>query len=130
FILSDSRAYITRLDNPSNYLGDYYEGQEIGEIWGLVTEGFFKDEQDIENHASQWDVTSYPGDRSIEPGDLKYKDINGDGEINNGSWTKDDAGDFKIIGNNSNRYVFGLDVDAEWNGFDFRMLFQGVGKKD
>ena len=82
FILSDSRAWITRYDNPTNLLSDYRVGQEIGEIWGLVTEGFFKDQADIDSHADQWDVTSYPGDRPIEPGDLKYKDLNGDGKIN------------------------------------------------
>jgi len=130
FIIADSRSYITKFDNPTNYLGDYYVGQEIGELWGMVTEGFFKDQEDIDNHASQWEVTAYPGDRPIEPGDLKYKDLNNDGEINLGSWTLDDPGDFKVIGNSRSRYNYGLDLNAEWNGLDIRMLFQGVGKKN
>lgn len=130
FILSDSRSWITRFDNPTGILTDYYEGQELGEIWGLVTEGFFKDQADIDSHADQWSVMSYPGDRKLEPGDLKYKDLNGDGKINKGSNTVDDPGDFKIIGNNRSRYLYGLDLNADWNGFDLRMLFQGVGKRD
>ncbi|MCD7852344.1 MAG: TonB-dependent receptor [Parabacteroides sp.] len=129
FILADSRTFITRFDNPTGYLGDFYEGQELGEMWGLTTDGFFKDQADIDNHADQWEVTSYPGDRPIEPGDLKYVDVNGDGKINKGKWTKDDPGDFKVIGNSSDRYTFGLNLNAEWNGLDFRALFQGVGKK-
>lgn len=130
FILSDSRAFITRFDNPTNYLGDYYEGQELRELWGMVTEGFFVDQNDIDTHADQWEVVSYPGDRPLEPGDLKYRDLNGDGKINKGKWTKDDSGDFKVIGNTSNRYNFGVDLNADWNGFDLRLLLQGVGKKD
>ncbi len=130
FILSDSRSWITRFDNPSRSLSDYYEGMEIGEIWGMVTEGFFKDQADIDSHADQWQVTAYPGDRSIEPGDLKYKDLNGDGEISKGANTVDNPGDFKVIGNNRSRYLYGLDLNADWNGFDLRVLFQGVGKRD
>ena len=130
FILSDSRAWITRYDNPTNLLSDYRVGQEIGEIWGLVTEGFFKDQADIDSHADQWDVTSYPGDRPIEPGDLKYKDLTGDGKINKGSNTADDPGDYKIIGNDRSRFPFGLDLNADWNGFDLRIFVQGVAKKD
>ncbi|MDD4591902.1 MAG: SusC/RagA family TonB-linked outer membrane protein, partial [Parabacteroides sp.] len=130
FILYDSRAFIKRFDNPTKYLGDYYEGQEIGEIWGLVTEGFFTSQDEINSHASQVEVTSYPGDRPIEPGDLKYKDLNGDGKINRGSETVDDPGDFKVIGNSSLRYNFGLDIGGDWNGWDLRLLFQGVGKRN
>ena len=130
FILSDSRSWITRFDNPTRILSDYYKGQELGEIWGLVTEGFFKDQADIDNHADQWNVIAYPGDRKLEPGDLKYKDLNGDGKIDKGANTVDNPGDFKIIGNSRSRYLYGLDLNADWNGFDLRMLFQGVGKRD
>ncbi len=130
FIISDSKAHITKFDNPTGYLDDYYVGQEFGEIWGMQTEGFFKDAEDIKNHADQWEVTSYPGDRPIEPGDMKYKDLNNDGEINRGDWTLANPGDFKVIGNSSSRYNFGLNFDAEWNGFDIRMLVQGVMKRD
>lgn len=130
FILSDSRSFITKFDNPTGNLNDYYAGQEIGNIWGLVTEGFFIDQADIDSHADQWDVTAYPGDRPIQPGDLKYKDLNGDKKINSGSWTIDDPGDYKVIGNTANRYNYGADFSADWNGFDLRILLQGVGKKD
>ena len=130
FILSDSRSWITRFDNPTRQRNDHYVGKELGEIWGMVTEGFFKDQEDIDNHADQWQVMSYPGDRPLEPGDLKYKDLNGDGKITKGSNTVDDPGDFKIIGNSRSRYLYGLDLNADWNGFDLRVLFQGVGKRD
>ncbi len=130
FILSDSRSYITKFDNPTGNLNDYCAGQEIGNIWGLVTEGFFIDQADIDSHADQWDVTAYPGDRPIQPGDLKYKDLNGDKKINSGSWTVNDSGDYTVIGNTADRYNYGADFSADWNGFDLRILLQGVGKKD
>jgi hypothetical protein len=67
----------------------------------LNSRSFFKDQADIDNSPTQWDVTSYPDDRPIEPGDLKYKDQNGDNLINYGDRTLDNLGDFKIIGNSS-----------------------------
>lgn len=135
FILSDSRSWITKFDNPTNYLGGnyfdgYYEGKEFGEIWGLTTLGFFQSQEEINSSPSQWDVTSYPGDRAIEPGDLKYADLDNSGAINFGERTVDNPGDLSIIGNTSPRYQFGLDLNASWNGFDLRLLFQGVGKRD
>lgn len=96
---------------------------------GISDRRIFKDQADIDNHADQWDVTSYPGDRPIEPGDLKYKDLDNNGKINNGSWTVNDPGDYKVIGNNASRYNYGADFTAEWNGLDFRVLLQGVGKR-
>lgn len=134
FILSDSRSFITKFDNPTGYLGktfeDFYVGREFGEIWGLETLGFFKDQADIDSSPDQWTVTAYPGDRPIEPGDLKYKNLNGDDKIDRGAYTLDNPGDAKIIGNNKSRYNFGVDINTDWNGFDFRLFIQGVGKKD
>lgn len=130
FNLADSRAWITKFANVSGTLDDYYEGYEIGSIWGLVTEGFFTSQEDIDNHADQTEVASYIGTRPIEPGDLKFKDLNGDGVINSGSWTLDDHGDYTIIGNSRTRYTFGFSANAEWNGFDISLMIQGVLKKN
>lgn len=130
FNIGDSRAWITKFSNETGTLDDYYEGWEMGSIWGLVTEGFFTSQEDIDNHADQTQVTSYPGTRPIAPGDLKFKDLNGDGKIDKGSWTREDHGDYKIIGNNRARYAFGFNLGGDWNGFDFSLFIQGVMKKD
>ena len=130
FNLADSRAYITKYENPKGLLGDYYVGKEIGEIWGVETLGFFTSEEDIKNHADQSWCTSYPGTRPLAPGDLKFKDENKDGKITDGAWTLEDHGDYKIIGNSRARYTFGLSANAQWNGFDLSLFAQGVGKKD
>ncbi|WP_211480984.1 hypothetical protein [Arcticibacter eurypsychrophilus] len=63
-------------------------------------------------------------------GDIMYADINGDGKISEGSRTTSNPGDLQIIGNSAPRYTFGVDLDASWKGFDFRMFWQGVAKRD
>lgn len=130
FNIADSRAWITKYENPKGLLGDYYVGREIGEIWGVVTEGLFTSQEDIDNHADQSWCTSYPGTRPLEPGDLKFHDLNGDGKITDGEWTLDDHGDYKIIGNSRARYTFGINASAQWNGFDLSIFAQGVGKRN
>ncbi|OYD41602.1 SusC/RagA family TonB-linked outer membrane protein [Sphingobacterium cellulitidis] len=63
------------------------------------------------------------------PGDVKFKDLNGDGEIDNGDGTIDNPGDRKIIGNFTPRYNYGLRLGADYKGFDFSIFFQGVGQR-
>ena len=53
FTLADNKAVITKYNNPEKNLNDYYEGMEVGEIWGYTTEGFFADQADIDSHADQ-----------------------------------------------------------------------------
>lgn len=64
------------------------------------------------------------------PGDVKFKDLNDDGEIDDGDGTIDNPGDRKIIGNSTPRYNYGFRVGADYKGFDFSMFFQGVGKRE
>ena len=63
------------------------------------------------------------------PGDVKFKDLNGDGEINNGKGTLDDHGDLEIIGNSNPRYEYGFRIGADYKGFDISAFFQGVGSR-
>lgn len=128
--LADSRAYITKFANPSRILSQYYVGQEVGEIWGLVTEGFFQSDAEVKTHANQTQVGSWNNGYQFYAGDLKFKDLNNDGFINRGDGTVDKPGDFKKIGNSSSRLPFSIDLNADWKGFDIRAFFQGIGKRD
>ena len=130
FNLADSRAYITKFQNTTGTLSSKYEGMEIGEIWGYTTLGFFTSQEDIDNHADQSKLASYPSSRPIAPGDLKFADLDGDGEVYRGANTLDDHGDLRIIGNSRARYTYGFTASGSWNGFDFSLFLQGVGKKD
>ena len=59
-----------------------------------------------------------------------YKDLNEDGKIDAGSRTLQDHGDLKRIGNSTPRYNVGLELAADWKGFDIRMFWQGTLKRD
>lgn len=127
FVLSDNRSWITKFDNPNKTLGQYYKGQELGEIWGLQNDGMFKNKEEIaaldETQIIPW------GALEIVNGWPKYKDLDGDKKITKGA-TVDKPGDLSRIGNSSPRYRFGFNLNAEWNGFDFSAFFQGIGKRD
>lgn len=64
------------------------------------------------------------------PGDVKFLDLNGDGEISNGSNTLADHGDLEIIGNSNPKYEYGFRLGADFKGFDVSAFFQGVGKRE
>lgn len=130
FNLVDSCVYIIKYENFKGLLGDYYVGKEIGEIWGVEILGFFIFEEDIKNYVDQLWCIFYLGICFLVLGDLKFKDENKDGKIIDGVWILEDYGDYKIIGNSCVCYIFGLLVNVQWNGFDFSLFVQGVGKKD
>ncbi|GHT58347.1 SusC/RagA family TonB-linked outer membrane protein [Bacteroidia bacterium] len=131
FLLSDYQTEITRYPNATKSLSTYYEGQKLGSIWGYETIGIAKSNEEMDAH-----LASLPegGQNAIgsqwAAGDIMYRDLNGDGKINAGSSTFDEPGDRKIIGNNTPRFQFGLNLSAEWKGFDARIFFQGVAKRD
>lgn len=64
------------------------------------------------------------------PGDVKYNDLDGDGEVNYGSNTLEDHGDLKRIGNETPRYQYSFRFGGSFKGFDMNVFFQGVGKRD
>ncbi|HEY1113306.1 MAG TPA: SusC/RagA family TonB-linked outer membrane protein, partial [Chitinophagaceae bacterium] len=63
------------------------------------------------------------------PGDVKFRDVNGDGEINNGKGLLADHGDLEVIGNSTPRYEYGFRIGADFKGADISAFFQGVGSR-
>ncbi len=131
-LLSDSRTKILRYpNNPTGAIDTYIEGRYLNEIWGFETVGLARTDEEMANH-----ITSLPngGQDALgsdwKAGDIMYKDLNGDGKISKGSGTLADLGDTKVIGNSTPRYHFGIDLNAAWKGFDLRIFFQGVLKRD
>jgi len=129
FTLADNTSKITKFFNPEYMLNDFYEGMTLGEIWGYETEGFFIDQNDINNHADQSRFRSNNAG-VILPGDIKFKDLNGDGEITYGNNTVKDPGDRRVIGNSLPRYTYGLQLGASYRNVALSAFFQGVGKRD
>lgn len=127
--LADNKAVITKYNNPDKRLTDYYEGMTIGEIWGYTTAGFFTSQADIASHADQKLFLSTASGATY-PGDIKLLDLNKDGVVNPGNNTLSNPGDKTIIGNNAPRYMYGINLGADWNGFFLSAFLQGVGKQD
>ena len=98
---------------PYSYL--YKKGNRVGQVYGLEAIGYFQDEQDIASSPKQiFDA--------VRPGDIKYKDQNGDKKI--------DQNDQVAIGHSSTipGIYYGINLGFEYKGFGVDMLFQGVGQ--
>lgn len=129
FTLSDNSAVIDKFYNPTNLITTYYEGGRVGDIYGYVADGLFASEADILASPNQSAIVVSSGNKLL-PGDLKFKDLNGDGKINRGKNTLEDLGDQTIIGNSTPRYTYGATTSWAWNNLSLSAFFQGVGKRD
>ncbi len=140
FGLSDYVTDVTRYNNPSNILTDYYTGQRLGEIWGYHADGLFASQEEVNAYMAAVDVdhsTMYDnimhgslGTPGLQAGDIRYADLNGDGVISYGANTLDNHGDLKVIGNTLPRYNYNIKLSLAWNGIDFSAFFTGVGHQD
>lgn len=89
-------------------------GHEISQSMGYIAEGLFKDQAEIDNSPRQ--------DGDVMPGDIKYRDINGDGVI--------DVNDATFIGYPENpRLIYGFSGFLNYKGWEFSFAFQGSGKR-
>ena len=89
------------------------QGRALDATYGYVCEGFFQDQADIEKHAKQTFGT-------VRPGDLKYKDINGDGVINS-----DDQIDLGAGGWSTSPFTFGLNLTLKYKNFTLFTMGSG-----
>ncbi|WP_266202416.1 SusC/RagA family TonB-linked outer membrane protein [Pontibacter kalidii] len=127
-VLADDYQVVTNYPNETGNLSQYYNGRKFGEIWGYTTIGIAKTQAEMDAHLEKVDQSAMG--RNWGPGDIMYADLNGDGKVNSGAGTLDDPGDRSIIGNSAMRYRYSLDLTGDWKGFDMRVFFQGVGKRD
>ena len=105
-VIENGQAY-----QPYDYL--YTKGHKIGQLFGLEAIGYFNDEEDIANSPEQTFSV-------VRPGDVKYKDQNGDKRI--------DSEDRVAIGKSTSipDMVYGLNLGFEYKGFGIDMTFNGV----
>lgn len=133
----DHMSEILKYNNESGNIGTRYKGQKLNEIWGYESDGFYSrddfDLTEVTSSSGPWTlkegVTSIQG-VNPQPGDEKFKDLNGDGTINTGTNTLSDPGDRKIIGNSTSRFQYGANLSVGWKGLDLSAMLQGVGKRD
>jgi TonB-linked SusC/RagA family outer membrane protein len=87
-------------------------GHPISAFYGFVYDGIYQ---------TQEEISKGPVDKigqQIRPGDMRFKDLNGDGSI--------DESDRQVIGNPTPTFTYGLNLSASYKNFDFSMLLQGV----
>jgi len=130
FTMSDSKSVITKWNKESDsiLLTGNYEGKQLGEIWGFVTDRYWT-ANDSQESIQALQGGLQVGNFKYGPGDIKYKDLNGDGVIDTGKGTLNDHGDLVRIGNEMPRFEYALRLGAMLKGFDVEVLFQGVGKR-
>ena len=125
---------------------------DYGEIWGFETDRYFEESDFNGKDADgKWIYKDGVADQTFleqgsfryGPGDIKFKDLNGDGLINAGDPKMKDEngnliptasvrnhGDLKVIGNATPRYEYSFHLGASWKGIDLDLFFQGIGKRD
>lgn len=129
FSLSDVKNKVVDLKGTGPYISRFTvikEGEPINALYMYKADGLFQNEDQISEHASQIGT--------LAPGDIRYVDqltIDSDGDgILDASDGKITADDRVVVGSNIPRYTYGIDLSAEYKGFDLSVLLQGVGKRD
>ena len=105
--------------------GNLREGDPLNSFYMYKTDGFFKDEAEVDAYYAKYTETSagiipseFNADTRLRPGDVKIVDTNGDNVI--------DDKDLEYKGDNSSHYVFGVNLDATYKNWDISAFFQGT----
>lgn len=118
-LISKENAIVKEWDKRTSYL----EGYPLNTFWGLSAYKLIENEAELIEYRKK---IAAPSDVLIDGsllsvGDMMYRDLDGDGYI-----TKKDV---KNLGDNMPHYSYGINLGAQWNGFDFSATIQGVGKQ-
>lgn len=130
FNLTDYTAKITRYPNTNPHIGEHYENECVGEIWGYKTKGMAKTDEEMRRHL---DSLPNGGQNAVSTqnwgaGDIMYEDLNGDGKIDRGDGTLANHGDLTVIGNNLARYNYGITLNFRWKWLSVDVLANGCFK--
>lgn len=91
-------------------------GTSVADYYVLVTDGIFQTQQEVDNYVSP--ATGLPIMPGAQPGDIRFVDFDGDGDI--------DFDDRQIVGSPFPKFEYGINVSASWKGFDASIFFNGV----
>ncbi|GGK46115.1 MULTISPECIES: SusC/RagA family TonB-linked outer membrane protein [Flavobacteriaceae] len=125
-VLSNSDNKVVDLGGYDNYGVGYNwvrEGYRANLYYGYVFDGIIQDQVTLDEYKTLGGV---PGNIGI--GDAMYKDVDGNGRIDAYSDEREN-GDLAILGTSDPQYNFGINLNAEYKGFDLTAFFQGVGKR-
>lgn len=139
---STVKEVITKYNNSVKNIYSNYEGKVLGEIWGYETDRLIQMDDVVTvnkkgKEVKVLDKSRFPDQSLFEtgsfvfgPGDVLYKDLDGDGKITYGKNTLDDHGDLRVIGNTRPAFEYSFTLGASYKGFDLNAFFQGVGKRN
>lgn len=169
FNIYDGKTKVVKYTNENMLFNQFYTGAEYGAIWGFETDRYFTtDDCTPGTFDLAWTTEAggklpdqtylQTGSFTYGPGDVKFKDLDGNGVIDGGyredtDWlwnnhreiykdpndrskgiypagSEKNHGDLKKIGNTMPRYEYSFRLGAAWRGFDIDAYFQGVGKRD
>lgn len=116
---------VTEIDEPAATIGTYRSrtGKPVGQLFGLVAERLFEESDFDENGKLKEGIPTqkFSAESSLGPGDIKYVDMNGDGEIT-------DIDQTAIGGTVDPQIVYGFGATIQFKNVDFGFFFSGVGK--
>lgn len=107
YLNSDVPYYINQVNN--SYVTMLAEGYPINVFYGYVTDGIFQNQQEVNDHAIQ---------TGAEPGDIRFRDLNNDGVINDEDRT--------VLGNPNPTWLFSMNNTLTYKGFELSVYLQGV----
>ena len=99
--------YINQINN--SYVTMLAKDYPINVFYGYVTDGIFQNQSEVNTHAVQ------PG---AEPGDIRFRDLNNDGVINDSDRT--------VIGNPNPSWLFSMNNSLSYKGFELSVFLQGI----
>lgn len=108
---SDVPYYINEINN--SYATMLANGYPINVFYGYVTDGIFQNNSEVQAHAIQ---------SGAEPGDIRFRDLNNDGVINDDDRT--------VIGNPNPTWLYSMTNTLTWKGFELSIFLQGVAGND
>ncbi|MCY1719370.1 TonB-dependent receptor [Prolixibacteraceae bacterium Z1-6] len=129
FNISNVNNEVTKYQGEVRSGGSFvtWEGYAFNSMYGYVCEGIIRTQEELDQLNAQAKELSgndgaYYITNKTRPGDLKYKDLDGNGVI--------DSNDREIIGNTIPKYTYGISLGLNYKGFDFSALLQGVQGRD
>lgn len=126
FNISDSKNELLQYDGASvisEGVVKLLEGYPINTIWGYETDGFWSSREEYIQYKQDHPGYQTFNDNIISGGDVKYV---AQGEADHVIGKED----LVCLGNTTPRYLYGINLSAQWKGFDLAVMFQGVGKRD
>lgn len=124
------------MDQPlSTGFGRVEEGREVGHIWGYKVGGIYQSQEEIDQYYEGITDQVVANTDFIEPGDMYFQNVGGNPTEDEPfySTTPDtlmNSFDQTEIGNTIPGFIYGINLNAEWKGFDLSLSFYGEGDVD